>query len=63
MKTYHHLTEYPIKNHKIAKECEEMLIGTPQKRERWEKICEKLQGKPTEIVETTKLKPFVIHLN
>mgnify|MGYP003433827761 FL=1 len=41
---YHYLNVCPIKDFKIAKECEAMLLGTTEKKERWENITNKLKS-------------------
>lgn len=44
MKTTHYLTTCPIKDFTIAKECEAMLLGTTDKKERWKLITNKLKS-------------------
>jgi hypothetical protein len=44
MKTTHYLTTCPIKDWKIAKECQSMLLGTNEKKQRWENITNKLKS-------------------
>ena len=41
---YHYLNVCPIKDFKIAKECEAMLLGTTEKKERRENITNKLKS-------------------
>lgn len=44
MKTTHYLTTCPIKDFTIAKECQSMLLGTNEKKQRWENITNKLKS-------------------
>lgn len=39
----HYLTTCPIKDFKIATECENMLLPTTEKKERWQNITKKLK--------------------
>lgn len=39
----HYLTTCPIMDFKIASECENMLLGTTEKKERWKNITNQLK--------------------
>jgi hypothetical protein len=44
MKKVHYLDACPIKDFTIAKECVPMLIGSTEKKERWNNIVNKLKS-------------------
>lgn len=59
MKTTHYLTTCPIKDWKIAPECEKVFIGTAERKERYERIV----AKNKVLVAVPTVKKFIQNLN
>lgn len=61
MRNQNYFDRQPVQDWTIAKDVEQIFLGTIEKHQRWE--CIKAKEQPVQLTAVANLKPFNTHLN